>query len=135
MKIKQTFFALGLAVMVGVGAGIMQLVPVSAVSKCGNVDTSIISCTQTNHTDASGNVKDTGVWWLLLTALNILTASVGIAAVGGVVYAAILYSSASDNTEQVKKARDIIRNIIMGIVAFALMYVGLNFLIPGGIFQ
>ncbi len=132
MKIKQTLFVLGLAVVAVTGLANVQSGVVSAASKCGKADTAIISCTQT---DAPGDVKNSGVWGLLLLVLNILTASVGIAAVGGIVYGAILYASASDNSEQTKKAREIIRNVVIGIVAYALMYLGLNFLIPGGIFQ
>lgn len=80
------------------------------------------------------DVQGTGIWGILELALNILTAGIGIAAVGGVVYGAILYTSAGGNTEQVKKAYGIFANVAIGIIAYALMYAGLNFLIPGGLF-
>lgn len=99
---------------------------------CGGANTAIIQCDQDNS-DAK-NLRDNGIWGILLIALNILTASVGIAAVGGIVYGAILYTTAADSTEQTKKAIEIIRNVVIGLVAYGLMFIGLNFIIPGGIF-
>ncbi|TAL14695.1 hypothetical protein EPN95_02215 [Patescibacteria group bacterium] len=87
--------------------------------------------------DGSDPIVDTtqnGVWGLLLVAINILTAGVGIAAVGGIVYGSILYTSSGGNAEQTKKAIDFIRNVIIGVVAYALMFAFLNFIVPGGLF-
>ena len=98
---------------------------------CGGVETAIIKCNENNQ---SGDIEDNGVWGLLLITLNIMTAGVGILAVGGIVYASILYTTAEDNSSQTKKAIDIITNVVIGLVAYALMWAGLNFLIPGGIF-
>jgi hypothetical protein len=131
MKIKQTIlvvFALLLS-FVFVSAS-----PTStAYAKCGSTDTSVINCPQTggNTTDPS----KTGIWGLLEVILNILTAGVAVVAVGGVVYGSVLYTAAGGNAEQVKKARDIIRNTIFGLVVYALMFAFLNYLIPGGIFS
>jgi hypothetical protein len=100
-------------------------------SECGGVQTSIINCSQTGD---GGGVENSGLWGLLLLAINILTAGIGIAAVAGIVYGSVLYTSAADNPEQVKKAIEIIRNVVIGLVAYALMYSALNFLIPGGLF-
>lgn len=83
----------------------------------------------------SEGIKASGVWGILLLVLNILVAGVGIAAVAGIVYASILYTSAGGNAEQTKKAMTMITNVVIGVVAFALMYAGLNFLIPGGLFN
>lgn len=52
----------------------------------------------------------------------------------GIVYGSILYTSAGGNAEQTKKAMGIITNVVIGIIAYGLMYVGLNFLVPGGVF-
>ena len=82
----------------------------------------------------NGGVENTGVWSILLTAINIITAGVGIAAVGGIIYGSILYTSAGGSQEQVKKAMGIITNVVIGVVAYALMFSGLNFIIPGGLF-
>lgn len=130
MNIKQKIMTLAFAavVMTGIAAVIAQ----PALADCGGAKTSIIDCSQKGgSTEATG----TGVWGVLMLVLNIMTAGVGILAVGGVVYAAILYASSSDSAEQTKKAKDIIRNTAIGIGAYAAMYLLLNFLIPGGIFQ
>jgi hypothetical protein len=103
----------------------------AAHSRCGGVQTSIIECDANN----GGGLKDNGVWALLLIAINILTAGIGIAAVGGVVYGSILYTSAGDNEAQVKQAKEIIRNVVIGVIAYIAMYALLQFIIPGGIFS
>jgi hypothetical protein len=97
---------------------------------CGNTATAIIGCDAKNK----GDLNDNGIWALLILVINILTAGVGILAVGGIVYGAILYATAEDKADQVNQAVNIIRNVIIGLVAFALMWAGLNFLIPGGVF-
>jgi heme/copper-type cytochrome/quinol oxidase subunit 2 len=132
MKIKQKIVSLMItAGMIAGGAAILQ--PQLALADCGGAKTSIINCDQNSKNPASA--QDTGVWGLLLVIINIMTAGVGILAVGGIVWAAILYSSSSDSADQTKKAKEIIRNVAIGIVAYAAMYLGLNFLIPGGIFS
>lgn len=83
----------------------------------------------------NNSVESSGVWGLLLFAINILTAGIGVLAVAGIVYGSILYTSAGGNPEQTKKAMGIISNVVIGIVAYALMYALLNFLIPGGLFD
>lgn len=98
----------------------------SAVSaKCGNVDTIIVNCSN----------SDNGVWGLIIVAINILTAGIGVVAVGGIIYASVLYASAEDKSEQVNQAKDLITNVVIGIIAYALMFSLLQFLIPGGIFN
>jgi hypothetical protein len=142
MKIKQKIknTILVLSILVGLVVTVTP-VAVSAVctgdqTKCNNncaVDTAIINC---NNVDVSkGGTTNNGVWSLLLTGVNILSAGVGIAAVGGFVYAAILYTTAAGSADQVKKALEFIRNIIIGLVAYALMFAALNFIIPGGLFN
>lgn len=97
---------------------------------CGGVKTAIIKCDAKN----SGDITDNGVWALLLLVLNVLTAGVGIIAVAGIVYGAILYTTAEDKADQVKKATDIITNVVIGLILFALMYALLNYIVPGGVF-
>ena len=100
---------------------------------CGGVKTSIIKCAQTG--DSETDVKQDGVWGLLLIVLNIMVAGVGVVAVGGIVYGAVLYTTAEDKADQVKKATEVITNVVIGLIAFAFMYSALNFLIPGGVFN
>jgi hypothetical protein len=129
MNVKQkiTSFAITIGMVAGFGVAVAQ----NVAADCGGAKTSIINCTQTGGAKVA---QDSGVWGLLLVFLNVMTAGIGIAAVGGIVYASILYASSSDSAEQTKRAKDIIRNVAIGIIAYAAMYLGLNFLIPGGIF-
>lgn len=83
--------------------------------------------------DCSGADKEDGIMNLLKWVLRILTGLVGIAAVGGVIWAGILYTSAGDKADQVKKAKTIIIDVVIGIVAYGLMFLALNWLVPGGV--
>lgn len=92
---------------------------------CDNNDTVIIDC---------GNGTN-GIWALLLIAINVLTAGVGVLAVAGIVYGAFLWTTAEDMPDQLNKAKSIITNVIIGLLAFAGMYAVLQFVIPGGVFD
>lgn len=105
--------------------------PTTQGSADTNIECAIIDCSGYNSTDS---LEDSGVWRILELLINIMLAGVGVAAVIGIVYGAILYTSAGGNPEQVKKAMEIIRNTVIGIVAFALMWSVLQWLIPGGVF-
>ena len=104
--------------------------PVLAHTTCGGADTALISCD-----DNDGTVEGSGVWSLLLIAINILTAGVGVLALAGIVYGAVLYTSAGGSQEQVKKAMGIFTNVAIGVIAFAAMFSLLNWLVPGGVFN
>lgn len=141
MKIKQKIINIVIVIAIAVGTLVAAApAPVSAEctgdgATCNNacaVDTAIIKCDNVDVT--KGGTTNNGVWSLLLTAINILTAGVGIAAVGGFVYGAILYTTAAGNAEQVKKAIEFMRNVVIGLVVYALMFALLNFIIPGGLF-
>lgn len=132
MKVKQKVLMAACILASSVTLSASLVAPTSAES-CGGVETSIIHCDQKGGEGVSA--KESGAWGLLLSILNIMTAGVGILAVGGIVYASILYASASDSADQTKKAKEVIRNVAIGILAYAGMYLGLNFLIPGGIFN
>ncbi len=141
MNIKQKIIHIGLFLSIVTGAAAIALptnvaaedcVESATVKCCGNVKTSILSCPQTGKGD---DVQNSGVWGILLIVLNIMTAGVGILGVGGIVYGAVLYASAADDASQVSQAKDIIKNVVIGLIAFLAMYLLLNFLIPGGIFS
>jgi hypothetical protein len=138
MKIKQTVKKVVSATLIVVGFGFLSL-PSTAYAAvvpgnngCGT-NTAIIQCKNVDVTKSGA--ENTGLWSLLLTAINILTAGVGVAAIGGIIYGSILYTSAGGSPEQVKKAIGIITNVVIGVVAYALMFSLLNFLIPGGLFK
>jgi hypothetical protein len=102
----------------------------AAGNECGDgVKTAIISC------DASKGGDLGAVGALLLIVINIMTAGVGVLALAGIIYGAVLYTSAGGNPEQVKKARTIFTNVVIGVIAFGGMFALLNFLIPGGVFN
>lgn len=128
MRLKQTARIITLAAVFALG-GLLFAGPAVA-AECGSVQTSIINCEQ----DGGSTPQETGVWGILLLVINILTAGVGVVAVGGIVYASILYISAGGSGEQTKKALGIIANVVIGVLAYALMYAVLNFLVPGGLF-
>lgn len=78
---------------------------------------------------------DNPIWGLLLMAINILTAGIGIVAIGGIIYASILWTTAEDKNAQIVKSKETIFNVVVGLVAFALLAAFLQFLIPGGVFN
>jgi len=139
MRIKQTikqiiaatFLVFGIALTIAIPTTNAACTPSATQKCCGGVETGVLGCAQTG---GSGEVENSGLWGILLIVINILTAGVGVVAVGGIVYASILYTSAGGNQEQLKKAYKIITDIVIGVIAFGLMYAGLNFLIPGGLF-
>lgn len=75
------------------------------------------------------------IWGILLLVITIMTAGVGLLAVGGLVYGAILYTTAQNNSGQITKAKETIANVIIGLILFAFMWSLLQFLIPGGVFK
>jgi hypothetical protein len=127
MKIKQTILALVLTISIGIG--IFLIVP-TVSADCAGVKTSVINCTKPGGTD----VKSTGIWALLMLVINIISAGIGVAAVGGVVYGSVMYSTAGGSPEKVKQARVIIANTVSGLIAYAVLFALLNYLIPGGLF-
>lgn len=138
MKIKQTMrtVVLGGVLVISLFT-VAALFPNEQVQAAGNkgceVNTAILSCDNVD-VDQDG-VENTGLWSLLLTAINILTAGVGVLALAGIIYGAVLYTSAGGNPEQVKKARTIFTNVVIGVIAFAGMFTLLNFIVPGGVFN
>ena len=115
---------------VAVIASISALFAFTSVNaaECGGVETAIIDCSSAKDTTGSAVVA------LLVVAIQILTALIGVVAVGAFIYAGILYASASGNSSQVAKSKEIMLNTVIGLVLFAAMGLLLNYLIPGGLF-
>ncbi len=130
MSIKQKIRNLSLGVFLVFGLVFTVTPLVSAQTTCGGVETSIVSCPQ----GGGEGVEDSGLWGILLLTINILTAGVGVLALAGIVYGSVLYTSSGGSQEQVKKAITVFTNVGIGVIAFAGMWVLLNFLIPGGVF-
>ncbi len=98
----------------------------SDVGTCAGVKTDYFAC--------SGNGSD-AVGSLLTQITLIVSVGVGIVAVGGVVYAGILYASAQDNQDQVRKSINVLRGVGIGILLYVLMVAIINFIVPGGVFS
>lgn len=117
-------------------AGIMAVVMAFGVAtalpqktfaaECGGVDTSIIDCDDDGE---NGN----GIFAILLIVLNVLTFGIGIAGTLGIVIAGIMYLTARDDQGQLVKAKNMLINIVIGLVAYAVMWAFLQWLLPGGI--
>lgn len=91
---------------------------------CGGVETSIIAC------DAGKDSEGGAIWDILNLVLQILTWGVGIAAVVGIVIAAIVYTTAGGDPAKTKMAKTMIFNIGIGLVLYVLLYAILNFILP-----
>lgn len=72
---------------------------------------------------------------LMTQIMMIMTIGVGIIATGGLVYAGVLYASAQDNQEQLKKSRGVVRNVVVGLLLYVFMIAIVDWLVPGGIFE
>lgn len=135
MKIKQKIKMAFSATLVVLALVALPVSSVFAASDGCNYNGAILNGSTLCNSSSSDPAQKSAVWGILLLAINILTAGVGIAAVGGLIYGAILWSAAGGNPGQVQKARQIITNVVIGIIAYALMFSFLNFLVPGGIFN
>ena len=102
-----------------------------ALADCMGVKTSIINCDNGSGKDAK--TGEEAIYNILGMVIKFMTGAIGLVAVAAVVYGAILYGSASDNPENIKKAKEIWTNIVIGLIAFAFMVSILNFIIPGGV--
>lgn len=76
-------------------------------------------------------LPDNGIEGLLLLIVKILLYGLGAAAVVGVVVAGIMYLTARDNEAQVAKAKTRLVEVVIGLVAWAMLWTVLNWLIPG----
>lgn len=116
-----------LAVLIGVMMSVTMASacfnPVLAGS-CAGVETSVIDC------DA-GNEDGEAVGELLLKAVKIMTGMIAVLAVLGVIIAGYQYMMSSGDAAKTAKAKRRLYEIVIGLVVFALMYVALEFLVPG----
>ena len=94
-------------------------------NKCGGAKTEIVSCDEEAGLGAIASI--------IKTAIMIVTIIIGIVAVGGITYAAILYASARDNQSQVQEAITIIRNVVIGLALYGFSIAIINWLVPGGV--
>ena len=121
---------LSIAILATATVGAMALSR-PALADCMGVKTSIINCDNGSGKDAK--TGEEAIYNILGMVIKIMTGVIGLVAVAAVVYGAILYGSASDNPENIKKAKEIWTNVVIGLIAFAFMVSILNFIIPGGV--
>lgn len=107
-------------------AGSVFIPRIALAANCGGAETSIISC------DGEGS---TAIINIIKQVIKILTAGVGVAAFGAVVYGAFLYTTSEGSPDKVKKAREVWMNTVIGLLMFAFMVAITNFIIPGGVFN
>lgn len=71
-----------------------------------------------------------GIKCVILTVVNILSVLVGIVGIIGIVIVGLQYLTAGGNEEQTRKAKRRLFEIIIGIVAYALVAALLSWLLP-----
>ena len=91
---------------------------------CNGVETSLISC-------ISGG--DGGIWTILLIVLNVLTYGIATAGVLGLVLSGIQYMRSAGDPGTMTKAKRRIGQVVIGLFCYGLMWVLLQWMIPGGL--
>lgn len=89
---------------------------------CNGVDTAIISCEE----------GVSGIGAILGVILNVMTVGIAVVATIGIVVAGIQYLTAAGNEEQTRKAKTRISQIVFGLIAYALIYAVMQWLMPAG---
>ena len=75
--------------------------------------------------------SDEGIQCLLVEAVDILSIGIGIFGVIGILIVGIQYLTAGGNEEKTRKAKRRMFEIVIGLVAYAVIYALLKFLLPG----
>ena len=78
---------------------------------------------------------DNAILSVAATVLNWLAVGVAAAVLIGIVYGAIIYATATGDESKAKHGIEIIRNAVIALILYALMWSFLQFLIPGGLFN
>lgn len=94
-------------------------------AKCAGANTAIIECT---------GKGETAIFKIIADVIKILTAGIGVLAVGATVAGGLLYTMSGNNPENIRKAKTIWLNTVIGLVAYAFIVALTHFLIPGGVF-
>ena len=93
--------------------------------RCGNARVNIVVCGEADGEDAFNN--------LLRIIIIILSIAVGIAAVGGLAWASVLYAKAEDNESNVTESKTLIQNIVIGLLVYVFLVALINWLVPGAV--
>lgn len=95
-------------------------------ASCGGVDTTILNCSE----DGEGAVTH-----IVLLILDIMTIGIGILGVIGISVAGVQYLTAAGDTTKATKSKRRIFEIVIGLACYALIWVGAEWLMPGGAFN
>lgn len=107
----------------------------------GSSSSSSDNSNSSSGSNSSSNNKTTAILdpsWQIEDILNLilgtLTVGASILATGSIIFAGFLYMSAGGNSGQVQRAKTMIFNTVIGIIAYVFMWTLLEWLIPGGVF-
>lgn len=93
--------------------------------RCGQARVNLLACG--NGTEEGAEVFNR----ILRIVLTVLSIIIGIAAVGGMTYAALTYARAEDDQSKVGEAKTLIRNIVIGILLYGFLIAIALWLLPG----
>ena len=94
----------------------------------GSVDTNFFGPLQEDD-------EGCGVYMVLNTIIDILTYGIAIAATIGIAISGIVYLNSKGDQQRTLKAKRRIYEIVIGLAAYAVLYLALGFLLPGGNFN
>lgn len=124
---KRKSIGISIAIYVAISSiGAVVVPSVAMAASCGGANTSIIDC--------GGKTGQSAIFDILSQGIKIMTAIIGVVAVGVTAYGGILYAQSGSSPEMMKKAKDIWVNVVIGLIAYAFLVAITNFLIPGGVF-
>ncbi len=122
LKKLMTVAVMAVGVLVPV-ASVVVSEPVMAACAGDEVDTNLFGCVPVDE-------QGSGIKRLLSLIVTVLLYGIGAAAVVGVVWAGILYLTARDNEAQAAKAKTRLIEVAIGLVAWAMLFTLLQWLIP-----
>ena len=104
-------------------------------SECGTGDEAVATYFDIcGGGDPTKGGKDNPIITIMLTIVSWMTGLVSLAAVGGILYGGILYTTAQDNAGQTQKGILFIVNATIGLVLWFAAYALINYIVPGGVF-
>lgn len=122
-------------------ASIIMVAPVFADTKC--VPTSVLGnqkCKENSdgELEPGGNINCScddgeggGIKEILKLVVDIMSIGVGVLAVIGISVSGVQYLTAGGSEEKTRKAKRRILEIVIGLIAYVLIYALLRFLLPG----
>lgn len=125
MQKKLKRFVASVMVTLGMLMPVMPMVGVPVMAT-GVVEVTAVQTNLFNDVPEDGS----GIMQLLNLVVKVLLYGIGAAAVIGVVWAGILYLTARDNEAQVAKAKTRLLEVSIGLIAWAMLFTILQWLIP-----